>query len=398
MSVMQPLRLARMCVVTSLGRGLNETLEALRSGRSGLAPCRFEGNELATYAGEIMGLDEMRMADGLGVFDCRNNRLAELALQQDGFLAAVADARDRLGATRIGLFLGTSTSGILEAEHAYRDRDRATGALPASFNYESTHNTFALAAFLQARLGLSGPALVVSCACASTAKAFGNASRMIAAGLCDAAVVGGADSLCLTTLHGFASLGLTSAAPCRPADATRDGISIGEAAGFVLLEKGPAQAGEVSLLGLGESNDAYHMSSPHPQGLGARLAIERALASAGMAAGQIDYVNLHGTATPVGDAAEDHAMFDVFGPGTPCSSTKGHTGHTLGAAGVVEAIVSALAIQHGFAPGSPNTGAVDAGFRSRYLLAPTEMKLRTVMSNSFGFGGTNCSLVLGAAA
>ena len=395
--MMHPLHLSKMCVVSALGHGTAPLLKALRSGASGLRPCSFEQAKLQTYTGDIDGVDDVRLDAGLAAFNCRNNRAAELALRQDGFLAAVDAARMRYGAERIGLFLGTSTSGILEAEHAYQRRG-ADDAKPLAFHYAETHNTFSLAGFLRVRLGLRGPSLVVSCACASTAKAFGNAARMIEAGLCDAAIVGGADTLCLTTLHGFASLALTAPGPCRPSDAGRCGISIGEAAGFVLVEKDPARGSDVWLLGLGESNDAYHMSAPHPEGLGARLAIARALQSAGLEPGAIDYVNLHGTATPAGDEAEDQAVFASFGDAVPVSSTKGHTGHTLGAAGVIEAIICAMALRHQFVPGSPHTETVDPAFRSRYQLAAAPMRLSRVMSNSFGFGGTNCSLVLGAAA
>ncbi len=394
---MHPLRLSHLCAATSLGNGLEPLLSALQSGRGGLRPCTFESAGLPTYTGAIDALDDLRLEGDFAAFDCRNNALAELALRQDGFAAAVAAARLRYGSERIGVFLGTSTSGILEAEHAYRARDPATGALPASFRYETTHNTYSLAAFVRRRLRLSGPSLVVSCACASTAKAFGNAARMMAAGLCDAAIVGGADTLCLTTLCGFASLHLTAPGPCRPCDAARDGISIGEAAGFALLERAEPREGDVMLMGIGESNDAYHMSSPHPEGAGARLAMERALASAGLAPGDIDYVNLHATATLVGDSAEDRAVLDVIGTQTPCSSTKGLTGHVLGAAGILEAIVSALAIRHQFAPGTANTTAIDPSFRCRHLLESTPLPIRRVMSNSFGFGGSNCSLILGAA-
>jgi 3-oxoacyl-[acyl-carrier-protein] synthase-1 len=178
----------------------------------------------------------------------------------------------------------------------------------------------------------------------------------------------------------------------------RRGISIGEAAGFALLEKPAAAAADtVLLLGTGESSDAYHMSSPHPEGLGARLAMEHALTAAGLKPRNIDYLNLHGTGTLVGDAAEDRAVSDLFGSATPCSSTKGSTGHTLGASGIIEAIFSALSIRHGFMPGSPNTRAVDPSFRSRYLVDGRRGRVDRVMSNSFGFGGANCSLLLGYA-
>ena len=353
--------------------------------------------DLAIFVGEVQALDGFELPPGFAAFDCRNNRLAEMALVQDGFADAVAASVARHGARRIGLFLGTSTSGILQAELAYRARDAGTGKLPAGVDYERTHNTASLATYLSQRLGISGPAFVVSCACASTAKVFASAARMISAGLCDAAIVGGADSLCLTTLYGFNALGLNAPGPCRPFDTARDGISIGEAAGFALLEKPQAgSAGDaIMLLGVGESNDAYHMSSPHPEGLGVNLAMERALTAAGLAPGDIDYINLHGTATRVGDAAEDLAVSGIFGNHTPCSYTKGQTGHTLGAAGIVEAVISALAIRHGLLPGGANTGVVDPSFRGRYQLASEPAGIATVLSNSFGFGGSNCSLIFG---
>jgi 3-oxoacyl-[acyl-carrier-protein] synthase I len=384
-----------MCIVSSAGFGLEATLSALRTGHSGLRPCQFETVALPAYAGEIEALATLRLTDEFASFDCRNNRLAELALGQDGFTDAAQTAVERYGAGRIGVFVGTSTSGILQTELAFRERDAVSGSLPAGFNYELTHNTGSLGAFLRHRLGISGPSFVVSCACASSAKAFGNAARMIAAGVCDAAIVGGADSLCLTTLYGFHSLNLNAPGPCRPFDAGRDGISIGEAAGFVLLERAREDDGNVRLLGVGESNDAHHMSSPHPEGTGARLAMERALTSAGLTPAAIDYINMHGTATKAGDAAEDRAAFDLFGDGVARGSTKGHTGHTLGAAGIVEAIISALAIQNDLRPGTPHTATIDPDFHGRYQLTSERARVDRVLSNSFGFGGSNCSLVLG---
>jgi 3-oxoacyl-[acyl-carrier-protein] synthase I len=397
LEALHPLLIRDFCIATSIGAGTAVVLAALKSGRSGLRPCHFETADLPTYVGEIDGLENVRLEGALAVFDCRNHRLAELALRQDGFEAAVNAAKQRHGANRIGIFLGTSTAGILQSELAYRARDPDTGALPAWFDYQRTHNTYSLASFVSERLGLHGPSIVISCACASTAKAFGSAARMIEAGLCDAAIVGGADSLCLTTLYGFQSLNLTAAGPCRPFDADRDGISIGEGAGFALLERAELDVGVdgLFLLGIGESNDAYHMSSPHPEGVGARLAMERALASAGLGPANIDYLNLHGTATRVGDAAEDRAIFEMFGGATPCSSTKGQTGHTLGAAGIVEAVISLLAIRHGTIPANANTVTIDPAFRSRHVTAGTPAQLDRAISNSFGFGGSNCSLILG---
>ncbi len=394
---MQPLQFSAFTLVSPLGAGTNATLDALRAGRSGLARCDFLDVDLDTYVGRVSGLEDMTVRADLAAYDCRNNRLAQLGLEQDNFTGAVAAARQRYGRERIGVFLGTSTSGILDTELAYRQRDPETGALPETFNYAGSHSCYSVADFVQHALDLAGPAMVVSTACSSSAKVFGSAARMIQAGLCDAAIVGGVDSLCLTTLYGFNSLGLVSSRPCRPFDADRDGISIGEAAGFVLLEKASTQADSsaVMLLGVGESSDAYHMSSPHPEGAGAKLAIQAALASAGLTADDIDYINLHGTGTKANDAAEDQAVFNVFGGHTPCSSTKGATGHLLGAAGVTEAIISALCIRHGFMPGGLNTENLDPALKSQYLLQNRQQRVDRVLTNSFGFGGSNCSLVLG---
>lgn len=394
---MLPLALTHFSLVTCLGAGREATLAALRSGDSGLHPCRFGDVAFPTYTGELTGLDETRFDRDVAEFDCRNNRAAMMALNQDGFAVSVAAAREKYGSGRIGLFLGTSTSGLLQTEIAYRQRTSETGMLPSNFDYARTHNTYALGSFVRTFLHLTGPAFVVSTACAATAKVFAVAARMIAAGVCDAAVVGGADTLCATTLYGFRSLAVMSDEPCRPFDAERKGISIGEAAGFVLLESATVQRGDdtVFLLGVGESSDAYHMSSPSPDGVGARLAMERALGAAGLRVRDIDYVNLHGTATAVGDAAEDRAVFDVFGSATPCSSTKGFAGHTLGAAGVVDSIICALSILDGFIPGSPHTRIVDPVFHSRYICEGVRSRIDRVMSNSFGFGGANCSLLLG---
>jgi len=396
---MLPLVISRFSVVNSLGAGSESMLRALRDKRSGLAPCGFETARIDTYVGLVPGLDDFRVRSDLQDYDCRNNRLAQLCLEQDGFAREIAEARDRYGAGRIGLYLGTSTSGLHTTELAYRRRDPKTGALPADYRYAETQNAYSLGEFVRRYLGLSGPGFVVSSACSSSAKVLGNAARMIAAGICDAAVVGGVDSLCLMTLYGFHSLGLTSPGPCRPYDVDRDGISIGEGGGFALLEKtNRVEPGAVLLLGGGESSDAYHMSTPHPEGLGARMAMQQALDSAGLEPSDIDYVNLHGTATKSNDAAEEKAVYELFGAGTPCSSTKGATGHLLGAAGITEAIISILAIEDGFMPGSANTRSVDPALKSNYLLENKQTKVSRALTNSFGFGGSNCSLVLGAAA
>lgn len=396
---MRPLVLENFTATSCIGRGLEETRRALIAQRTGLAPCAFETVDLDTCIGEVEGVDAERLPQTLWQFDCRNNRLAQLGLKQDGFIEAVHASAGRWGRRRIGVFLGTSTSGILQTELAYRRRDPRTGALPDDLCYSSTQNSFSVADFVRRALGLEGPAAVISCACSSSAKVFGSASRMIEADLIDAAVVGGVDSLCLTTLYGFHSLQLTSTGPCRPFDVARDGISISEAAAFALLER-PAtslDADAVSLIGVGESSDAYHMSSPHPQGLGARAAMVAALESAALDSGQIDYINLHGTGTPSNDSAESQAVAAVFGGTTPCSSTKGATGHALGAAGALEATISALALRHRFMPAGSNTTQVDPTLTVGYLRQNRMGPISRVLSNSFGFGGTNCSLVFARA-
>jgi 3-oxoacyl-[acyl-carrier-protein] synthase-1 len=239
----------------------------------------------------------------------------------------------------------------------------------------------------------------VSSACASSAKVFGSARRMIEAGLIDAALVGGTDSLCLTTLYGFHSLQLSSTAPCRPFDVARDGISIGEAAAFAVLERLPddLQGGSVLLLGVGESSDAYHMSAPHPEGQGAKRAMHAALTAASLEPSDVDYINLHGTGTPSNDRAESQAITSIFGPTTPCSSTKGATGHTLGAAGALEAMICALSIKNGLMPGGVHTTRIDPTLTAHYIRENRRAAIRRALSNSVGFGGTNCSLIFGAA-
>jgi 3-oxoacyl-[acyl-carrier-protein] synthase-1 len=396
---MTPLLLSSFTASSCIGTGLAATLQSLRARHCGLTPCAFDTVDLPTYIGRVAGVDAQRLPAALRDFDCRNNRLAALGLAQDDFAAAVARAGERFGRERVGVFLGTSTSGILETELAYRRRDPLTGALPADFHYAEAHNSFSLANFARRLLRLSGPAAVVCTACSSSAKVFATAQRLIAAEVIDAAVVGGVDSLCLTTLYGFHSLQLTSPQPCRPFDAARDGISIGEAAAFALLERPPARlpAAAVLLLGAGESSDAHHMSSPHPEGAGARAAMQQALERARLAAADIDYVNLHGTGTVSNDSAESCAVTALFGEHTPVSSTKGATGHTLGAAGALEAVICALTLQYQLMPGGVNTLRVDPALRAEYLRDNRSGRVRHVLSNSFGFGGANCALVFGRA-
>jgi 3-oxoacyl-[acyl-carrier-protein] synthase-1 len=390
---MKPLAISHYTVTTACGRGKTALLEALRAEATGLRQMRWEDSSLDCWLGEVPGL-EQPLPPEYAVWDCRLTRLLAAVLREDGFTEQVAALRERYGAARIGVFVGTSTSGVRQGELAYRDRDRGACRLPDWFDYGHSQSMHAPGEFARLLLGLRGPCLTISTACSSSAKVYAAAARAIRTGLCDAAVVGGVDSLCLTTLYGFNSLQLVSADICRPADAHRSGISIGEAGGFAIIDPGAAQAAAL-LLGYGESGDAYHMSTPDPEGRGAALAMRGALARAGLEAAAVDYINLHGTGTQANDLAEDHAVTGVFGEELPCSSTKGWTGHTLGAAGMVEAAIAMLCLQHGLVPGSLNTRERDPALRAAIVPRTRSAPLRRVLSNSFGFGGSNCSLLFG---
>jgi 3-oxoacyl-[acyl-carrier-protein] synthase I len=389
---MRPLAITAYTATSALGRGVAAMLEALRRGTSGLKPNDFDRAELRAFIGRVPGLEDEPVTGTLAPFDCRNNRLAQVGLAQDGFREAVERARRKYGAKRIAVLLGTSTSGILQTELAYRARG-ASGELPAGFDYRHGQNLFSMTDFVRRSLGLEGPAATISTACSSSAKVFASASRYIEAGILDAAVVGGVDSLCLTTMHGFTSLQLVSDEPCRPFDAARKGMSIGEAAGYALVEKTGA---DLSLVGYGESSDAHHMSTPHPEGEGALAAMRQALERGGLEPEDIDYVNAHGTATPANDRSEDRAIVRLFGNRVPVSSTKGLTGHTLGAAGIIEAIVCFLALEHDLIPATTNSTRVEPGLESQVVLETRSAPVRHALSNSFGFGGSNCSLVFAA--
>ena len=393
--MMTPLTVTAMATANPLGLGLPATWNALRTEGQGLRPNDFEDAEIKTWIGRVGGLEADPITGDLSDFDCRNNRLALLGLRQDGFEQAIASARARYGPDRIGVLIGTTTSGILETELAYRRRRTAGKDLPLTVRYSHTQNLFSVSDVVRRQLRLTGPVASISTACSSSAKVFASASRWMAAGLCDAVVVGGVDSLCFMTLYGFASLGLLSDRPCRPCDANRDGLSIGEAASFILLERERHHDDRLRFLGYGESSDAHHMSTPHPEGLGAALAMARALERAELKPIDIDYINLHGTGTPANDLAEDRAIWGTFGGRTPCSSTKERTGHTLGAAGATEAILTLLCLRHDFIPGMVRVEQPDPQLRSGLVLRSEFRPLRAAISNSFGFGGSNCSLIFG---
>jgi len=387
--------------VNATGCGKNAMLDAIRNNTSGLKEINYPSVDFETWFGEVVAVADVTIEPKLQRFDCRNNRLAKLGLDTDNFRADIIAAIERYGADRIGVFMGTSTSGKAETERAYRERD-LDGKLPADFDILHTHNMASVQSYVQHSLGIKGVGLTISTACSSSAKVFATAHRHIEAGLCDAAIVGGVDSLCLTTFYGFNSLQLISSEPCRPWDVNRKGINIGEAAGFALLEKeanlvsAANDSKRVKLKGYGESSDAYHMSTPDKEGLGAKKAMLAALSRANLKPQDIDYINLHGTATPSNDSAEAQGLIRTFANNKiTCSSTKGYTGHTLGAAGITEAIICSLVLQHNIVPGTINLQNPDISLPISVLPTSEHRIVNNVMSNSFGFGGSNCSLVFG---
>lgn len=323
----------------------------------------------------------------------RNNQLLLQATWQID--AEIQQAIARFGPTRIGVVLGTSTSGIDEASrgisHYLRDRQ-----FPGDYDYQQ-QELGAPAAFLADLYQLAGPAHVISTACTSSARALMTARRLLAMNLCDAVLCGGVDSLCRLTLNGFQALEAVSAQRCNPFSANRDGINIGEAAVLFLMTREP---GQVALLGAGASSDAYHISAPEPGGLGALQAMRKALTQAGLGARQIGYLNLHGTATRHNDAMESLAVNQLFDQGVPCSSTKSLTGHTLGAAGALEAAFCWLSLQPGAGlPPHQWDGVADLQLPALAFVQPGQVLHgpRNLMSNSFAFGGNNVSLIIGDA-
>jgi 3-oxoacyl-[acyl-carrier-protein] synthase-1 len=391
---MIPLFVTASTIVSALGRGELATLEALQAGRSFLSACDFPETLHRGFIGRVDGLDDWQVPSEMAAFQCRNNALAAMAMTEE-FQTAVEGLRARYGEGRIATVIGTSTSGILAAENAYRARDPATDRLPPDFSYDHSYDLYSITRFVRQILRLRGPAFTVSAACASSARAFIDAHHLVAAGMADAAVVGGTDSLCRLTLNGFAALDLIAAGPCQPNDVARDGISIGEAAGFVILERERQHVGNVAMLGYGASSDGYHISSPRPDGAGAMQAMQQALHTAGLRVDDVDYINLHGTGTRANDAMEDAAVTSLFRTAVCCSSTKGFTGHTMGSCGVVEAIIAKLAIQNAFMPANCGLETPDPSFRMNVLVSRRDGPVRYVISNAFGFGGVNCSLLFG---
>lgn len=362
----------------------------------------------ATLALGVVEAELPSMAHWPLAMQSRNNCMALAALAQ--IRPAVNAAIAQYGADRVAVIIGTSTSGIDCAERALAAQ-LATGQLPPDYHY-AQQEIGSIAEMLAQELGTFGPAWVHSSACSSSAKAMASAARLLQMGLADAVLTGGVDTLCRFTVAGFSALESVSSAPCQPLSANRNGINIGEAAVLFLMSR---EKSKVALLGWGESSDGHHMSAPDPQGGGARLAMQQALARANLQPGQIDYINLHGTATVQNDAMESRVVADLFGLETPCSSTKPFTGHTLGAAAALEAAFCWLALQDEAGRWPPHLwdGVPDPALpRLRLVPPPTANNkeklsggapsggapLRTALSNSFAFGGSNACLIFGSMA
>ena len=376
-------------VCNALGRERAEVLANLREGRSGLREPPF-ALPFPTLAGVVAG----ELPDIPRELAAWSNRPARIA----GHLVAQIDAplqrtRARWRPERIGIILGTSTAGADATELAYAHY-LEHGTLPEGYDFRKQHTFGALVEVVRHLTGARGPSWVVSTTCTSSAKPLASALRMIATDVLDAAIVGGIDTLCAMTLSGFHSLGALAAARCRPFSSERTGINIGEGGAMLVLER--EGEGPALVEAAGESSDAYHISAPHPEGLGAKLAMQRALAMAGCGPQDIDHVNAHGTGTPLNDVAEGKAIAEILGVEVPVVSTKGYTGHALGGAGAIEAVLSMLAIEEGFIPVSLGCDPIDPKISVNVVREPIQRRLRRVLSNSFAFGGNNISVLLRA--
>ncbi len=380
---------------SAAGTGLAAMHASIAARRSGLRRNDLDGCDLDTWIGRVDGVESVSLPAGLEHLQSRNNQLAWLAISQDGVLDDVENLKARLGTERIGIVMGTSTSSIGRTEQAYTkllDDD----SMPDEFRQPLVHTLHSPGIFVSAVTGITGPSMTISTACSSSAKVFASAARWIRQGIVDAVLVGGVDSLCMSILYGFNSLELVSADPCRPFDRRRDGINIGEAAGFaVLAREDVLPDARLALLGYGESADAYHMAHPHPDGKGAVMAIDQALARAGLEADDVDYINLHGTATPANDRIEGRVLEARFSKDTLASSSKAWTGHALGAAGILESVIALEALTHGVVPGTLNCEQHDPEIEFEVATENTARPIRVAASNSFGFGGSNATLLFG---
>ena len=393
-----PLPISACTVLSACGAGMQSLLDQFESGYTALREARQLNLDFAAFTGEVDAALIPELPASLQAFNTRNARIAMAALDQpvDGLRAAIESAKAHYGAHRVGVVIGTSTSGILETEQAYIEHEQ-TGQFPAAFDFAHQHAWVATAHCLQQALALAGPCYAISTACSSSSKTLASAQRLIAAGVCDAVLCGGVDSLCRMTLYGFKSLDIMSETACTPLDRDRSGLSLGEGAGLLLLERPRAGLDDcVHLLGCGESSDAHHMTAPHPEGRGAVLAMQAALQQAGISPGSVDYVNLHATGTRLNDLAEMRAMRAVFPGGVACSATKGFTGHMLGAAGGMETAISWLSVHHALRPGCCGLQTPDPAFNFSVTADyETNVPVKVAMNNNFGFGGNNTSLLLG---
>lgn len=373
---------------TALGVTTDETADALSRGESALRPPALD-LPFETVCGALPPLPPLPRA-----FADYESPVARIVMQlHDELAPSIEHAARRWGSDRVGVILGTSVGGlaVTEAALAY---EAAHGALPAGYDVHRQHSLYAAAELLAARAGVRGPRYAISTACSSGAKVFASAQRLILAGVVDAMVVGGVDSLCQMTLRGFHALSVLSPRACRPFGAGREGMNLGEGGAlFVVAREGD---GPARLLGVGESADAHHMSSPHPEGAGAKAAMLGALAQAGLAPDAVDHINAHGTGTLKNDTIEARVIHEVFGAEVPVVSTKGATGHTLGAAGAIEAAFAVIALQGQWIPPSLGARPLDPDVRVNVSDARRALRCRAVLSNSFGFGGSNASVLLGA--
>jgi len=385
----RPLPVTGYSMLSALGASRAEHVEALAAGRGGLGAPPME-LPFETAVGEVRAaLPEL--PSELAPWSTRLARMAaHLVAGLDGELRR---ARERWRPERIAVILGTSTAGAETTERAFREFI-AGGSFPAGYDFSRQHTFGAVLHVVSALSGARGPAWVISTACSASAKVFATAKRLIAADQADAAIVGGVDTLCRMTLQGFQALQALDYEPCRPFSAQRSGISIGEGGAFALVER----HGEARVLieGVGETSEAYHISAPHPEGRGAREAMEQALLEAGCRPGDVDHVNAHGTGTRHNDSSESNAIEGLFGTDVPVVSTKGYTGHTLGAAGAIELAFSACAIEEGWIPPSLRADPVDEAVRVNVCRHRSDLDVRRVMSNSFAFGGNNVSVLVGA--
>ena len=401
MNSTMPIAITHLGLCTPLGQTPQEVLDNLVAGNTDGMQWRDDLLfERPVLVGQV-SVELPKLPNELCQFDTRNNQLTLLIARQ--IESAVNQAKALYGRQRIGVVIGTSTSGIATGESALAELD-AKGEFPQDYDY-AKQELGDTSQFLQVYFDLSGPCFTVSTACSSSAKVFASAKRLIDAGLCDMVIVGGIDTLCKLTLNGFYSLESISRGHCQPFSANRDGINIGEGGALftlekISLEKAAAETTTIMLSGIGESSDAHHISAPHPEGRGAIAAMQAALTMAKLKPEQIDYLNLHGTATQKNDAMESRAVQQVFNHTLPAaSSTKPLTGHTLGAAGAIEAAFCYLLLsdynKQQCLPPQVWDGQQDPNDPSLPLVTKGQQtNIRHVMSNSFAFGGSNASLIL----